>query len=143
MPFMAKSDLVSVTTNAGQYLEITDVISGWLSRQNVGDGLLSLFIRHTSASLAVQENADPDVMHDLSGALDRLAPQGPHYRHCNEGADDMPAHIKAVITPVSLSIPVKDGRLMLGTWQGIFVLEHRSRAHRREIALNLTGESRA
>lgn len=139
MAMLVKSDRLSVTTTGGQYLDITGEITSWLHRYDVGDGLLSLFICHTSASLAIQENADPDVMRDLQDALAHLAPESAQYRHHMEGPDDMPAHIKSVITPVNLSIPVKDGRLMLGCWQGIYVLEHRSRPHQREIALHLTG----
>jgi secondary thiamine-phosphate synthase enzyme len=104
---------------------------------------LTLFIRHTSASLLIQENYSPDVRRDLRDFLDRLAPVDPRrYRHNDEGADDMPAHLKAALTQVQLTIPVDDGRLLLGTWQGVFVLEHRARPHRREIVLSLIGEER-
>jgi len=139
MRHLVKSDILNVTTKGGHYLDITGKVTQWLHRYDVTDGLLTLLIRHTSASLAIQENADPDVMRDLRDALTQLAPESPHYRHHMEGPDDMPAHIKSVITPVNLSIPVSDGHLMLDTWQGIFVLEHRSRSHQRQIALHLSG----
>jgi secondary thiamine-phosphate synthase enzyme len=103
------------------------------------DGLLTLFIRHTSASLLIQENADPDVHTDLLDAFERLAPREGAYVHDTEGPDDMPAHIKSALTSTSLSIPVKDGSLLLGTWQGIYVAEHRDRPHRREVVLHYIG----
>ena len=104
-------------------------------------GLLNVFIRHTSASLLIQENYSPDVRHDLEGFLGRLAPEDPsHYRHNDEGPDDMPAHLKAALTEVQLTIPVIDAQLQLGTWQGVFLLEHRARPHRRELIVTLIGE---
>jgi secondary thiamine-phosphate synthase enzyme len=103
--------------------------------------LLTAFIQHTSASLTIQENADPDVVRDLDEFFERLAPEGATwYRHTVEGPDDMPAHIRAALTPTQLSIPLVEGRLALGTWQGIYVFEHRSRPHRRSIVLHLAGE---
>lgn len=104
------------------------------------EGLLTLFIRHTSASIIVQENADPDVLSDLMDAFDRLAPRSAAYRHSTEGADDMPAHIKAALTAAGTSIPLIDGHLALGTWQAVYLVEHRDRPHAREIALHLLGE---
>jgi secondary thiamine-phosphate synthase enzyme len=105
------------------------------------DGLLTLFIRHTSASLIVQENADPDVCGDLDRFLARLVPDGDKiFRHRDEGADDMPAHVRAALTAVQLSVPVVGGQLALGTWQGIYLWEHRLRPHRREVALHLLGD---
>jgi secondary thiamine-phosphate synthase enzyme len=101
-----------------------------------------VFIRHTSASLTVQENADPDVLHDLERALDRLAPEHGPYRHRSEGPDDMPAHIKTMLTATSLAVPVCDGRLLLGTWQGLYVAEHRARPHRRDLVLHYIGTRR-
>ncbi len=120
-------------------IDITRAISGWLLDQQVGAGLLTLHIRHTSASLTIQENADPDVQADLLDAFDRLAPDHHAYRHDCEGPDDMPAHIKAALTDVNLSIPVRDGRLTLGTWQGIYLVEHRTRPHSRTIDLAYIG----
>jgi len=114
-------------------------VHAWLSDIAAGNGLLTLFIRHTSASLLIQENADPDVHIDLIEALDRLAPRDRAYVHDTEGPDDMPAHIKAAVTATSLCIPLKDGRMALGTWQGIYLLEHRDRPHRREIVLHYLG----
>ncbi len=122
-------------------MEITGGIAAWLARQAVRDGLLTLFLRHTSASLTIQENADPDVQRDLEAFLAKLVPEDPAlYRHRTEGPDDMPAHIKAALTQSHLSLPVEGGRLLLGTWQGIYLFEHRSRPRDREIALHLLGE---
>lgn len=121
--------------------EFTAEVAGWLAAQAVTTGLLTLFVQHTSASLVVQENADPDVQRDLEAFLARLVPEdGRLYRHTSEGADDMPAHIKAALTAVQLSIPVVEGRLTLGTWQGIYLFEHRARPHERRVVLHLMGE---
>lgn len=121
--------------------EITTDVVSWCSGTGVTDGLLTIFIRHTSASLLIQENADPDVLHDLNRFLDRLVPDDTSlYRHTAEGADDMPAHIRSALTQTSLSIPVQGGRPILGTWQGIHVFEHRTSPHDRKIALHLIGE---
>ncbi len=114
-------------------------MADWLDRIGAADGLLTLFIRHTSASLLIQENADPDVHTDLIAALERLAPRDRGYVHDVEGPDDMPAHIKSALTATSLSIPVRAGRMLLGTWQGIYVVEHRDRPHRREVVLHYLG----
>jgi len=119
--------------------EFTSEAAAWLSEQGVDDGVLTLFIRHTSASLTIQENADPDVQADLIDALDTLAPQSSSYRHGCEGPDDMPAHIKSAITSTSLTVPVQSGRMLLGTWQGLYVIEHRTRPHARDIALHFLG----
>ncbi len=122
-------------------VEITSEIATWLAGQTVRDGLLTLFLRHTSASLTIQENADPDVQRDLEAFFSKLVPEDPAlYRHNAEGPDDMPAHIKAALTQSHLSLPVEGGRLLLGTWQGIYLFEHRIRPHNREIALHLLGE---
>jgi secondary thiamine-phosphate synthase enzyme len=118
---------------------VTDDVRSWLKEVAAVDGVLTLFIRHTSASLLIQENADPDVQTDLVDALDRLAPRDARYLHTTEGADDMPAHIKAALTATSLSIPVRAGRMVLGTWQGIYVAEHRDRPHTREVVLHYLG----
>ena len=121
--------------------EVTREVTAWLAEQSVRDGLLTVFVRHTSASLLIQENADPDVQRDLESFFGRLVPEDSRlYRHTAEGPDDMPAHIKGALTQTQLSIPVSDGRLALGTWQGIYLFEHRHAPHRRELALHLIGE---
>ena len=121
-------------------VDITAAIAAWLASQSAGDGLLTLFLRHTSASLLIQENADPDVLHDLETFFRRLVPEDSRlYRHMAEGADDMPAHIKTALTQCQLSIPVQDGRMLLGIWQGIYIFEHRTSPHRRQIALHFLG----
>lgn len=120
--------------------EITREVAAWASEQGMATGLLTLFCRHTSASLVVQENADPDVRRDLEDFFAMLAPESPAYRHQDEGPDDMPAHLRAALTGVQLSIPLTEGGLSLGTWQGIYLFEHRARPHRREVALHLLGE---
>lgn len=134
----ANHTLLVRTTGPG-FTEITREVCVWLDEIDAGEGLLTLFIAHTSASLTIQENADVDVRLDLRDALDGLAPQGAHYRHDSEGPDDMPAHIKAMLTSVSLSIPVIEGRTALGTWQGIYVIEHRERSHGRKVELHFIG----
>jgi len=111
----------------------------WLADSDAGNGVLTIFLRHTSASLTIQENADPDVLADLAGALDRLAPEYAGYKHDIEGPDDMPAHIKSMLTATSLTIPVLSGDLALGTWQGVYLIEHRARPHRREAVLHFLG----
>ena len=130
-----------VTTGPG-LTDITADIAAWLRDQAAREGLVTLFIRHTSASLTIQENADPDVRSDLVDAFDRLAPRSAPYRHDCEGPDDMPAHIKTALTDTSLSVPVIDGRMALGTWQGIYVWEHRARPHQRGVALHFMGTRR-
>jgi secondary thiamine-phosphate synthase enzyme len=121
--------------------EITAEVAGWVAAQDVADGLLTLFVRHTSASLTIQENADPDVRRDLADFFARIAPEDSAlYRHTAEGPDDMPAHIRAALTATQLSIPVAGARPMLGTWQGIYLFEHRRRPTPREIVLHLIGE---
>src|SRR4051812_8586605 len=122
-------------------LDITRAVVDWVAGSGVEQGLLTLFIRHTSASLLIQENADPDVHGDLDRFFAQLVPDGDAlYRHREEGPDDMPAHVRATLTAVQISIPVAGGRLALGTWQGIYVWEHRLRPHRREVALHLLGQ---
>ncbi|RYE76855.1 MAG: YjbQ family protein, partial [Hyphomicrobiales bacterium] len=128
-------ETLAVRTKGRSMLDLSQAVQERLATLEAGDGLLTVFIRHTSASLTIQENADPDVQADLLDALDRLAPAGPIYRHSIEGPDDMPAHIKTVLTATSLAIPVLRGRLMLGTWQGLYVVEHRVRPHTREVVL--------
>jgi len=121
--------------------EFTDAVCGWVAAQPVRDGLLTLFCRHTSASLLIQENAAREVRSDLEAYFARIAPEDPAaYAHDDEGPDDMPAHLRTALTQVQLSIPLMDGRLALGTWQGIYLFEHRRRPQRRSIALHLIGE---
>ncbi len=130
---------LSIETRGPGFTEITRLAARWLSEVRALNGLLTLFIRHTSASLTIQENADPDVQHDLGAALDRLAPRNAGYVHETEGPDDMPAHIKAMLTGASLQVPVIGGHMALGTWQGVYVAEHRDGAHRREVVLQFLG----
>ena len=113
----------------------------WLESLSAEDGLLTVFVRHTSASLTIQENADPNVRVDLLDALEALAPEGADYAHQEEGLDDMPSHIKAMLTAVSLGIPVKDGRMTLGTWQGVYLIEHRASPHERSVVLSFIGHA--
>lgn len=132
---------ISVHTKGRGLHEITGDVQGWVAASRFDDGLLTVFVRHTSASLLIQENADPDVRGDLDRFFARLVPDGDAlFRHQDEGPDDMPAHVRAALTAVQLSIPLQRGQLVLGTWQGIYLWEHRTRAHRREIALHLLGE---
>jgi secondary thiamine-phosphate synthase enzyme len=128
------------TRGAGLY-DVTGELRAWVARQQVREGLLTVFIRHTSASLVVQENADPDVLRDLDAFFRRIVPEDDRlYRHTAEGSDDMPAHIRAALTATQLSIPIVDGDLALGTWQAVYVFEHRAAGHRRELVLHLVGE---
>ena len=134
-------DRLTFDTAPREIREITRELAGWARVRASGTELLTVFIRHTSASLLIQENYSPDVRRDLDDFLDRLAPEDPsRYRHNDEGPDDMPAHLKAALTQVTLTIPVIDARLQLGTWQGVFLLEHRARPHRRELVLTLIGK---
>jgi secondary thiamine-phosphate synthase enzyme len=130
-----------VETRTRGLVEFTHPVADWVGQQGIATGLLTLFVRHTSASLLVQENADPDVRGDLDRFFARLVPDGdPLFRHVDEGPDDMPSHARSALTNVQLSIPVAGGKLVLGTWQGIYLWEHRRRAHRREVAAHLLGE---
>jgi secondary thiamine-phosphate synthase enzyme len=131
---------IEVATPGRGLVEITREVSDWIGREGISEGLLTLFCRHTSASLLVQENADPDVRTDLEAFFETIAPEGAGYVHDAEGLDDMPAHLRTALTNVQLSIPVKSGRMMLGTWQGIYLFEHRRAPHRRQIALHLIGD---
>ena len=131
---------LQVATRGQGLVEITSEVAGWTAAQGIGTGLLTVFCRHTSASLLIQENADPAVRTDLEQFFASIAPEGDHYVHDDEGPDDMPAHLRTALTQVQLSVPVLDGRLALGTWQGIYLFEHRRAAHRRELALHLIGE---
>ena len=130
---------LSVETSGEGFFEITPEVTGFLKQVGAGDGALLVYLRHTSASLVIQENADPDVRTDLVAALRRLAPANAGWVHDVEGPDDMPAHVKSMLNGVSLQIPVSGGDLALGTWQGIYVAEHRSSAHRREVVLQFCG----
>lgn len=134
------SDRLTVDTRGKGLTEITRPVADWVAGAGIGTGLLTLFCRHTSCSLVIQENADPDVRTDLEAYFDEIAPEGASYLHDSEGPDDMPAHIRAALTNVSLSVPVANGAMVLGTWQGIYLFEHRQRPHRRQIALHLIGE---
>ena len=130
---------LTVATGGKGFTEITGELARWLSTIAAEDGLLTAFMRHTSASLTIQENADPNVRVDLLDALEALAPEHKTYAHQEEGPDDMPSHIKSMLTEVSLSIPVAGGRMALGTWQGVYLIEHRDAPHERTIALNFLG----
>jgi secondary thiamine-phosphate synthase enzyme len=132
---------LTVRTVGKGLVEITREVDRWLGEQAIDSGLMTLFCRHTSASLLIQENADPEVRSDLLRWFERLAPEAPDlYAHGSEGPDDMPAHLRAAVTSVQLSIPVGSGRLALGTWQGIYLFEHRRAPHEREVVLHLIGE---
>lgn len=131
---------LEVATRGKGLYEFTAAISEWVERQKIEAGLLTVFCRHTSASLLIQENADPTVRSDIQAYFDRLAPENGPYDHNYEGDDDMPAHLKTALTQVQLSIPVVKGRPALGTWQGVYLFEHRVHPHRREIVLHLIGE---
>jgi secondary thiamine-phosphate synthase enzyme len=135
------SHQIIVATRGKGFTEITGELASWLGTIAAENGLLTVFVCHTSASLTIQENADPNVRRDLLDALEALAPEHEGYAHQEEGPDDMPSHIKSMLTSVSLGIPVKDGRMVLGTWQGVYVIEHRASPHRRTVALSFIGHS--
>lgn len=130
---------LTIHTNGTGLYEFTDELAAWLREVAITSGLVTLLCRHTSASLLINENAAPAVQRDLLGWMARAAPEGPHYAHDDEGPDDMPAHIRTLLTGVSLGIPVIDGRMVLGTWQGVFLAEHRAAPQRREVAVHLIG----
>jgi len=131
---------LSTETNGPGLYEITRSVNNWCQQQGMEEGLLTLFVQHTSASLTIQENADPDVCLDLNDFFNRIAPRTGPYRHSAEGPDDMPAHIKTALTQTQLTIPLLQGRLSLGTWQGIYVFEHRDHRHSRRVVMHLMGE---
>jgi secondary thiamine-phosphate synthase enzyme len=131
---------VTIATRGQNLVMVTERVASWLQTTGITTGLLTVFCRHTSASLLIQENADPTVRQDLDAFFRRLVLEGNFYRHDAEGPDDMPAHIKAALTQTQLSIPVQDGRMVLGTWQGIYLWEHRAIPHRRELALHVIGD---
>lgn len=138
-PELIAGATLHVDTPGPGFIEITREAAQFLRDCGAGDGLLLLFVRHTSASLTVQENADPDVQRDLASALARLAPEDAGWVHDTEGPDDMPAHVKTMLTGVSLHVPVEGGRPALGTWQGLYLVEHRARPHARTVALQFLG----
>jgi len=132
---------LTVRTRGRGFYELTEEVAGWLEQQRAGDGLVTLHLRHTSASLLIQENADPDVRRDLEAFFARLVPDGDRlFVHTTEGEDDMPAHVRTVLTTVNLSIPLRQGRMTLGTWQGIYLWEHRQAPHSRKVSLHFVGE---
>ena len=138
-PDLIASSQLSVETKGVGFVDLTSEIDAFLRECEAGEGVLTLFVRHTSASLTIQENADPSVLTDLTTALRRLAPEDAGWTHDTEGPDDMPAHIKSMLTATSLQVPVLGGRLALGIWQAIYLIEHRRRPHRREIVLQFLG----
>jgi secondary thiamine-phosphate synthase enzyme len=137
------SHMLRVRTRGKGFNEITEDLRHWLRSIAARDGLLTVFVCHTSASLTIQENADPNVRRDLMTTLESLAPEDAPYTHAEEGPDDMPSHIKAMLTEVSLSIPVVGSRMVLGTWQGVYVIEHRAAAHERNVALSFIGSTQS
>jgi secondary thiamine-phosphate synthase enzyme len=135
------ADLLRIETPGRGLIEITGQVAGWADARHMATGLLTVFCRHTSASLLIQENAAAAVRQDLEAFFEQLAPEDPdRYAHDDEGRDDMPAHLRTALTGVSLSIPVIEGRLRLGTWQGVYLFEHRRAPHNRELALHLIGD---
>ncbi len=134
-------DSLSVATRGQGLYEVTRSLRGFVDRSGIGTGLVTAYVRHTSCSLLIQENADPDVQTDLEGFFRRLVPEGMNWLvHTTEGPDDMPAHIKAALTQTSIGIPVSGGQPVLGTWQGLYLFEHRTQPHRRELVLHIIGE---
>ncbi|MBV8521854.1 MAG: YjbQ family protein [Acetobacteraceae bacterium] len=133
---------IIITTPGRGLVEITDPVGRWVAQQEIGQGLLTIYCRHTSASLLIQENAAPEVRTDLQDFFNALVPEGSgRYRHADEGPDDMPAHIRAALTETHLSIPIDRGRAVLGTWQGIYLFEHRTSPRRRELVLHAFGNA--
>ena len=141
-PDTIATSILTVATRKPGFTDITNEVAGFLDEARAREGAAHLHVRHTSASLTVQENADPDVLADLMTALDGFAPQDADYRHHMEGPDDMPAHIRTMLTATSLTVPVLGGKLALGTWQGLYLAEHRARPHRREVLLQFIGSKR-
>jgi secondary thiamine-phosphate synthase enzyme len=133
------TSLLTVQTSGRGFVDLTAEVAKFVEEARAREGAVTLFIRHTSASLTIQENADPTVLDDLTRLLDRLAPENAGWRHDTEGPDDMPAHVKSMLTTTSLHVPVLNGELALGTWQAIYLIEHRARPHRREIVLQFAG----
>jgi secondary thiamine-phosphate synthase enzyme len=141
-PQLIASATLRLDTPGLGFIDITGVAANFIAQSGAGDGVLLVFLRHTSASLAIQENADPDVQSDLLAALDRLAPVEAPWIHDVEGPDDMPAHVKAMLSGVSLHVPVAGGKLMLGSWQSLYLIEHRRRPHSREVMFQFVGSRR-
>jgi secondary thiamine-phosphate synthase enzyme len=141
-PDLIATATLTLDTPGPGFTEFTRDAAQFLADAGAGEGVLHLFLRHTSASLVIQENADPDVQTDLVTALERIAPQNAGWVHDTEGPDDMPAHVKSMVAGVSLQVPVTGGKLALGTWQGLYLAEHRARPHRREIVLQFVGARR-
>jgi secondary thiamine-phosphate synthase enzyme len=133
------SSLLTVQTSGADFTDLTAEVARFVHDAGAREGTVTLFVRHTSASLTIQENADPSVLDDLTTALNRLAPEHAGWSHDTEGPDDMPAHIKTMLTATSLHVPVLQGELALGTWQAIYLIEHRARPHRREVVLQFVG----
>ena len=131
---------IEIPTQRQGLLDVTDKVANWVTDQGLADGLLTLFCKHTSASILIQENAAPAARRDLERYFERIAPESTGYEHDDEGPDDMPAHLRTALTQVQLTIPLIGGRLALGTWQGIYLFEHRRHPHRRTLALHLIGE---
>ena len=138
----AVTSLLTIETSGRDFIDLTGEVRKFVQDACAREGVVILFIRHTSASLTIQENADPSVLDDLRTALDRLAPEDAGWSHDTEGPDDMPAHVKAMLTATSLHVPVLRGELALGTWQAVYLIEHRARAHRREVVLQFIGSTR-
>ena len=136
------SSLLTVHTPGADFINLTAEVAKFVADADAREGAVTLFVRHTSASLTIQENADPSVLDDLMTALDRAAPENAGWTHDTEGPDDMPAHIKTMLTATSLQVPVLDGELALGTWQAIYLIEHRARPHRRDIVLQFIGATK-
>ena len=133
------SSRLSVQTSGAGFIDLTAEVANFLMEAAAREGMATLFIRHTSASLTIQENADPSVLRDLTMVLDRMAPETARWTHDSEGPDDMPAHVKTMLTATALQVPVLQGKLALGTWQAIYLIEHRRRPHRREVVLQFVG----
>ena len=136
------SSALTVQTSGAGFVDLTAEVGKFADDAAANEGAITLFVRHTSASLTIQENADPSVLRDLMTTLNRLAPQGAGWTHDTEGPDDMPAHVKTMRTATSLQVPVRSGRMALGTWQAIYLIEHRNRPHRREVVLQFMGSTR-
>ncbi len=139
---MAVTSVLTVETRGEGFVDFSEEVRKFVTEAAIVSGTVTLFVRHTSASLTIQENADPDVLTDLLDALHRLAPRDGGWIHDAEGPDDMPAHIRTMLTATSLQVPVLEGRLALGTWQGIYLVEHRERPHRREVVMQAIGSRR-
>lgn len=135
------TSVLTVRTSGRGFVDLTPEIDAFLRQVDAGEGMVTAFIRHTSASLTIQENADPSVLRDLDTALSRLAPENAGWTHDAEGPDDMPGHVKTMLTSTSLQVPVRDRAMMLGTWQALYLIEHRSRPHTREVVLQFIGSA--